>query len=250
MGCTVVVATTTGAITLPLDLTPFGFTPTETAAYRALTTLGPLSGYALAKALSIARANAYQALHGLVAKGAATRIGGRPERFRPVQPAALFTAITQRAARQLDALEAELSHQSEGAAATVALAGRRALAETALRLAARSHGPVTCVAPRGELLSLAPAWHKRVAADWPTDLWCLGDAPAGLGLPVPVQQVPPAVADAYFGTAVFALASPDAAVLARLVPGSETGFWTSDQLLSGAVRATIDRLIQRPALAG
>jgi DNA-binding MarR family transcriptional regulator len=233
---------------MPLDLTPFGFTPTETAAYRALTSLGPLSGYALAKALSIARANAYQALHGLVAKGAATRLGGRPERFRPVQAGALFTAIAQRATRQLDALEAELSHQPQGAPATVAIAGRRALVDTALRTAARPSGAVICVAPSGELMALAPAWHKRTAADWPTDLWCLGEVPAGLGLPVPVQQVPPAAAEAYFGSAILALASPDAALLARLQPGSEAGFWTSDPLLAGAVRATVDRLI--PASGG
>jgi DNA-binding MarR family transcriptional regulator len=232
---------------MPLDLTPFGFTPTETAAYRALAALGPLSGYALAKALSIARANAYQALHGLVAKGAATRLGGRPERFRPVQAAALFTAIAQRATRQLDALEAELSHEPQGAAATVAIAGRRALVDTALRTAARSPGAVTCVAPGAELLALAPAWHKRASADWPTGLWCLGDLPPGLRPPVPIQRVPPAAAEAYFGTAVFALASPDAAVLARLEPGSETGFWTSEALLAGAVRAAIDRLIPAPS---
>lgn len=231
---------------MPLDLTPFGFTPTETAAYRALTTLGPLSGYALAKALSIARANAYQALHGLAAKGAATPLGGRPERFRPVQAAALFTTIAQRATRQLDALEAELSHQPQGAPATVALAGRRALIDTALRTAARPSGAVICVAPRGELMALAPAWHKRAGADWRSELWCLGEVSPGLGLPVPVQELPAVAAQAYFGAAIFALASPDAAVLARLEPGSEAGFWTSDPLLAGAVRATIDRLVLSP----
>jgi sugar-specific transcriptional regulator TrmB len=178
---------------MPLDLTPFGFTPTETAAYQALTTLGPLSGYALANALSVARANAYQALHGLVAKGAATRLGdGRPQRFRPVQPAALFTAIAERSARQLDALEADLGHQSLGTAATVAIAGRRALVDTALRTAARYPGNVTCLARAAELAALAPAWHKRAAAKWPADLWCLGELPASLDLPVPVHQLHPA----------------------------------------------------------
>ncbi len=59
-----------------IDLTPFGFTPTENLAYGALLDLGPSSGYAVAKELSIARANAYQALNGLVAKGAAVITAG------------------------------------------------------------------------------------------------------------------------------------------------------------------------------
>ena len=228
---------------MPLDLTLFGFTPTESAAYRALTASGPLGGYALAKALSIARANAYQALHGLVAKGAATRLAGRPERFRPVQPAALFAAIAQRSARQLDALEAELGHQPAGAAATVPIAGRRALLDTAMRTAARSSSPVTCVAPAAELAALAPAWHRRAAAGWSADLWCLGEPPNGTGLPFPVRPLPSSGAEGYFAGAIFALHTAAAAVLARLEAGGATGFWTSDEVLAGAMRATIDRLI-------
>ena len=229
---------------MPLDLTPFGFTPTETAAYRALTTHGPLSGYALAKALSIARANAYQALHGLVGKGAATRLGGRPERFRPVQPAALFAAIAQRSARQLDALEAELARQPLGAAATVAIAGRRALQDAALRTAARSPGAVTCLGPADELVALAPAWHRRAAAEWPTELWCLGSAPPSAELPIapPPRPLDPSVADAYFAAPIFALITPARAILARLEADGPAGFWTSDVVLRGAARATIAHL--------
>jgi Sugar-specific transcriptional regulator TrmB len=229
-----------------LDLTPFGFTPTETAAYRTLTTLGPLGGYALAKALSIARANAYQALHGLVAKGAAIRLAGRPDRFRPVQPAALFAAIAQRSAQQLDTLEAALGHEPPGAAATVPIAGRRALVDTALRTAARSADLVTCVAPAVELTALAPAWHRRAATGWPVDLWCLGEPPGVTALPFPVRILAPGVAAEYFGGAIFALHAPTAAVLARLQAGAATGFWTSEDVLAGAVRATVDRLIGTP----
>ena len=71
---------------MPIDLTPFGFTPTENRAYGALLELGPSSGYALAKALSIARANAYQALNGLVAKGGAIRTHEAPQRYRAERP--------------------------------------------------------------------------------------------------------------------------------------------------------------------
>ena len=43
---------------MTIDLTPFGFTPTENLAYRALLDEGPIGGYAFAKKLNIARANA------------------------------------------------------------------------------------------------------------------------------------------------------------------------------------------------
>ena len=72
----------------PVDLTPFGFTPTESAAYGALLAAGPSSGYAVARHLAVARANAYQALNGLVTKQAADCTGEDPQIFRAVQPAA------------------------------------------------------------------------------------------------------------------------------------------------------------------
>ena len=56
-------------MTTPLDLTPFGYTQTENLVYSRLLQGGPASGYAVARDLLIARANAYQALRGLVAKG-------------------------------------------------------------------------------------------------------------------------------------------------------------------------------------
>ena len=69
-----------------LDLTRFGFTPTESLVYEVLLTSGPGTGYAIARAAGLARANAYSALEGLVAKGAARVEGGRPRRYRPEAP--------------------------------------------------------------------------------------------------------------------------------------------------------------------
>ena len=45
-----------------IDLTPFGFTPTESLVYEVLLTGGPGTGYAVARAAGLARANAYSAL--------------------------------------------------------------------------------------------------------------------------------------------------------------------------------------------
>src|SRR5207253_2498167 len=53
-----------------LDLTPFRFTATESLAYAALLRLGPSTGYAVAHATRVARANTYGALEGLVSRTA------------------------------------------------------------------------------------------------------------------------------------------------------------------------------------
>ena len=69
-----------------LDLTPFGFTPTESLVYEVLLTGGPGTGYSIARSAGLARANAYSALEGLVSKGAAPAPAGRPPRRRGPPP--------------------------------------------------------------------------------------------------------------------------------------------------------------------
>src|SRR2546429_583395 len=86
----------------PIDLTPFGFTATESQVYGALLRLGPSTGYAVAHAARIARANTYGALEGLAGRAAAIRLPGRPARYRAVDPRAL---IAQLAAEQGQALD-------------------------------------------------------------------------------------------------------------------------------------------------
>src|SRR3989442_736373 len=78
---------------MPADLMPFGFTATESMVYSTLLRLGPATGYAVARAVRLARANAYGALDGLVSRGAAVRIPGRPMRYRPADPQALVAQI-------------------------------------------------------------------------------------------------------------------------------------------------------------
>ena len=45
-----------------IDLTPFGFTPTESLVYEVLLRNGPGTGYAIARAAGLARANVYLSL--------------------------------------------------------------------------------------------------------------------------------------------------------------------------------------------
>src|SRR5437899_11678015 len=85
-----------------VDLTPFGFTPTESVVYSALLRLGPATGYGVSRATRLARANAYAALAGLVTRGAAHRTPARPVQYRPTDPQALLAHL---AAQQGDALD-------------------------------------------------------------------------------------------------------------------------------------------------
>lgn len=233
-----------------LDLTPFGFTPTEGLAYRTLTELGPLTGYALAQALAIARANAYQALRGLAAKGAVTTSAERPERYRPLQPRALFALIAEREAKNLDRLEAALSAApAAGGPAIVPLAGERALLDLAMRAAAREQGPVLCLAPGRVLVALAPAWHKRAQSGAQTALWVLGDPPSG---PVPVPQagrLDPAAVARFFPEALFVLTTTQVAIIASPLGGGAQGCWTSNPVLVHAINAmaSLLTLTQLPA---
>ena len=91
-----------------LDLTPFGFTPTESLVYEVLLTGGPGTGYAVARSAGLARANAYSALEGLVQKGGARVEGGRPKRYRPEPPSALLARISSEHGQAFDRLTTQL----------------------------------------------------------------------------------------------------------------------------------------------
>ncbi len=161
-----------------LDLTPFGFTPTESAVYAALLRLGPATGYAVAHAARLARANTYGALEGLVSQGAATRLAGRPARYRPAAPQAL---IAQLAARQGEALE-RLSRALKDAGQptepeTRSIEGGRAIANLVLQLVARAERRVEGVIAGDLLRATLPAW-RRAAGRAEVDLRVAGDVPA------------------------------------------------------------------------
>src|SRR5216117_519909 len=93
---------------IEIDLTPFGFTATESEAYAALLRLGPSTGYAVAHAMRVARANTYGALEGLVGRTAALRLPGRPARYRAADPGALIAPL---AGQQAEALVRQLDDQ-------------------------------------------------------------------------------------------------------------------------------------------
>lgn len=225
---------------MDIDLTPFGFTPTESLAYRALVEHGASSGYQLGKALSLARANAYQALHGLVAKGAAV-IGeeGPPQLIQAVSPKAVLAMVSQHVGERLERLEQQVyGHTPRGADVVVAVLGRRGLEQVAMRMAVRPAGPVTALAPAEILRLLSPIWRKRLADGSPTTIWVIGEL--AQAIPHPIRgQIPLSTVEDRFGTPVALLAAPDSALMARVVGAKVGGYWSSDPVIRGVTDTSI-----------
>jgi len=146
-----------------IDLTPFGFTPTESLVYGSLLQLGPSTGYAVARACRVARANAYGALEGLVRGGAATRApgGGRPTRYRPTDPQALVAQLAAAQGEALERLSRALQHASQpGEPLTREIAGTRATANLILQLVARAERRVEGILAADLWRPTLPAWRR------------------------------------------------------------------------------------------
>ena len=162
---------------MPADLMPFGFTATESMVYSTLLRLGPATGYAVARAVRLARANAYGALDGLVSRGAAVRIPGRPMRYRPADPQALVAQITAAHGEALDRLSRALADAARSTEPeTKTLAGARAVANVVLQLVARAERRVEGVLAAELWRATLPAW-RRAAARAQVELRIAGDAP-------------------------------------------------------------------------
>ena len=156
---------------------PFGFTATESMVYSTLLRLGPATGYAVARAVRLARANAYGALDGLVSRGAAVRIPGRPTRYRPADPQALLAQITAAHGEALDRLSRDLADAARSTEPeTKTLAGARAVANVVLQLVARAERRVEGVLAAELWRATLPAW-RRAAARAQVELRIAGDAP-------------------------------------------------------------------------
>jgi len=168
-----------------VDLTPFGFTPTESLVYSTLLRLGPATGYAVARASRLARANAYGALEGLVTRGAATRVPppppARPVRYRPTDPQALLAHLATLQGEALDRLARALRDTSHpGEPATKEVAGGRAVANLILQLVARAERRVVGVLAAELWRPTLPAWRHAARTGGATvELRIAGEAPAG-----------------------------------------------------------------------
>lgn len=149
-----------------LDLTGFGFTPTESLVYEVLVRTGPGTGYAIARAAGLARANAYGALEGLVQKGAARVEEGRPKRFRPEPPATLTARIVEQQGRALDTLSSVLANISvPPSPSLVELTSARGTLQLISHEIARAQRQVALVVPAESYPMLTPALRKAASGN-------------------------------------------------------------------------------------
>ncbi len=149
----------------PLDLTTFGFTPTESLVYEVLLRGGPGTGYAIARAAGLARANAYGALEGLVQKGGARVEEGRPKRYRPEPPPALMARILDRQGQALDDVSRSLEQISVPDTPTlVELTSARGALSIASREAARATERILLHASPDAYPPLIPSLRKAASS--------------------------------------------------------------------------------------
>ena len=214
-----------------IDLTPFGFTATESQAYAALLRLGPSTGYAVAHATRVARVNTYGALEGLVGRTAALRLPGRPSRYRATDPAALIAQLAGQQGEALDRLSRSLrdaANPSEPETRTVT--GARAVANLIMQVVARAERRVEGVLSAELLRPTLPAW-RRAKERAALELRVAGDAP---------PEASPILSGTVSGDSPTVLLIDD--VQAVLVAGSgETaaGMWSSHPAVAALARACI-----------
>lgn len=174
-------------VTSRIDLVPFGFTPTEGVIYEVLLTGGPGTGYTIARAAGLARANVYAALEGLVAKGAARVDEGRPRRFRPESPTTLLARLSDRQGEALDRLATSLDSIATPATPTlVELASPRGAVQLMGHEIARAESGVVLLAPPDGCLALAPHLRRAQQAGVELEVLATGSVPLGV---VPVTAV-------------------------------------------------------------
>lgn len=165
-----------------IDLTPFGFTPTESVVYASLLRLGPSTGYAVARACRLARANAYAALEGLVTRGAATTSGGRPALYRPTDPSSLVARVAAFQGQALDRLSRALEGAGSGGEPTVHGAeGLRGTVNALQQLVARAERSVSGTVSAELWGPSLPAW-RRAKARAALHVRVAGGAPDAEGL--------------------------------------------------------------------
>ena len=148
---------------MAIDLTPFGFTPTESLVYATLLKLGPSTGYAVAQGARLARANAYAALEGLVTRGAATRTPPptRPARYRPTDPQTLLAQLATLQGEALDRLGRDLrGFARSGDPIMREVAGSRAVVNLIQQLVARAERRVEGVMAIELWRPTLPAWRR------------------------------------------------------------------------------------------
>ena len=214
-----------------LDLTPFGFTATESLVYAALLRLGPSTGYAVAHATRVARANTYGALEGLVSRMAALRLPGRPAHYRATDPGALIAQLAAEQGEALDRLSRSLRDVTDRSGPeTRTVTGERAVANLIMQVVARAGQRAEGVLSAELLRPTLPAW-RRAKERAALELRGAGEVPA---------EASPVLSGTVAGDSPTVLLIDD--VQAVLVAGSgdtTAGVWSSHPAITALARAWI-----------
>lgn len=206
-----------------VNLTPFGFTPTESLVYEVLLTGGPGTGYAIARAAGLARANVYSALEGLVTKGAARMENGRPRRYRPEATTALIARIANDHGQALDKLSSDLESLAVPASPSVIeIDSPRAALQLISHDVARATESIVLLAPPEAYPLLAPSLRRPASAG--VSLSLAATAPVQLGF----ASVMTADADqSWPGTPLLCVTDNRSAVLAYRQGAEVHGHWSA-----------------------
>jgi len=220
-----------------IDLTHFGFTPTESLVYEVLLTSGPGTGYAIARSAGLARANAYSALEGLVAKGAARVEGGRPRQYRPEAPAGLIARIAHNHGLALDRLSTDLETIAVPSTPTVVeIESGRAVLQLITHDVARASRSVGRLAPPDAFPLLAPALRRPVSAGLPVSLWSTG--PVDLGF----ASVDLVSGDhGWPGMPIIAVVDDRSAIVGCRQGNEVRGHWSTAPAFVAAARLALER---------
>jgi len=220
-----------------LDLTAFGFTPTESLVYEVLLTVGPGTGYAIARAAGLARANAYSALEGLVAKGAARVEGTRPKQYRPEAPTGLIARISNQHGLALERLSTELEKLSVPNTPTVVeIESGRAMLQLITHDIARANRFVMLLAPPDAFPLLAPALRRPVSAELPVSLWSTGAVDLDFVRVGVVNQEP-----RWPGMPIIAVVDDRSAVVGARSGNQVQGHWSTAPTFIAVARLALER---------
>ncbi len=225
-----------------LDLTPFGFTPTESLVYEVLLTGGPGTGYAIARSAGLARANAYGALESLVSKGAARAEDGRPRRYRPESPTALIARIETEHGIALERLGGELEQVAVPSSPTlVEVATARAALQLIGHDVARATESVLLLAPPEAYPLLAPSLRRPVSSGLEVRLYATG----ATELPfAPVETIPSG--HAWPGLPLIAIVDGRSAVVAARRGSEVQGHWSTASSFVAVARMALEHFRSAP----
>ncbi len=224
-----------------IDLTHFGFTPTESLVYEVLLTGGPGTGYGIARSAGLARANAYSALEGLVTKGGARVDGGRPKRYRPETPAALIARISTDHGQALDRLSGDLETVSVPTTSTlIEIESGRAILQLITHDLARAAGSVALFAPADAFPLLAPALRRPYSVGLPLVLCATGPVDLGFAVVEVVSEI-----NGWPGMPIISVVDDRSAILATRQGVDVRGHWSTAPAFVAGARLALEQLRRR-----